>query len=293
MKTSFPEKMELFGIALDPVHIGTGGYRLGGVENTIVRDPATDVPKIPGTSLAGVIREYATLHLMENDGECKSRNVDEDKRKCAERKIAEYFGDENRQGLARIHDAEILFFPVSSIQGTTWITTVSLLNELENESGKKVIPEKNDDEAYALKGVDTSKPVNLGWLLLEFKEMPDNKVTLPPKLNEFIRRLVTVPDVLFSQIINDNLEVRTSVRIDPITGTAKSEALFAYEAIPRGTVFHLEIVVDRRRDPANGLEGLIEATFPYLRLLGIGGMGTRGFGRIDVFRSANNLQRGV
>jgi len=50
------ETKKYFGIALDPVHIGVGGYRLGGVDNTIVREPATDVPKIPGTSLAGVIR---------------------------------------------------------------------------------------------------------------------------------------------------------------------------------------------------------------------------------------------
>ena len=55
------------GISLDPVHIGAGGYRLGRVDNTIVRDPATDIPKIPGTSLAGVIREYSTIYLKETE----------------------------------------------------------------------------------------------------------------------------------------------------------------------------------------------------------------------------------
>lgn len=34
----------------DPVHIGTGGYRLGRVDNSIVREPGTRIPKIPGTS---------------------------------------------------------------------------------------------------------------------------------------------------------------------------------------------------------------------------------------------------
>ena len=46
-------------MTLDPVHIGTGGYRLGRVDNSIVREPGTRVPKIPGTSLHGAARSYA------------------------------------------------------------------------------------------------------------------------------------------------------------------------------------------------------------------------------------------
>ncbi|RME07324.1 MAG: type III-B CRISPR module RAMP protein Cmr4, partial [Bacteroidetes bacterium] len=46
-------------VTLDPVHIGTGGYRLGRVDNSIVREPGTRIPKIPGTSLHGAIRSYA------------------------------------------------------------------------------------------------------------------------------------------------------------------------------------------------------------------------------------------
>lgn len=46
-------------MTLDPVHIGTGGYRLGRVDNSIVREPGTNLPKVPGTSLSGAIRQYA------------------------------------------------------------------------------------------------------------------------------------------------------------------------------------------------------------------------------------------
>ena len=52
-------------MATDPVHIGTGGYRLGRVDNSIVREPGTRVPKIPGTSLHGAARTYAA-QLYEN-----------------------------------------------------------------------------------------------------------------------------------------------------------------------------------------------------------------------------------
>ncbi|MCL4509270.1 MAG: RAMP superfamily CRISPR-associated protein, partial [Chloroflexi bacterium] len=52
------------GLALDPIHVGTGGARLGRVDLTIVRDPVTRIPKIPGSSLAGVHRAYAAMAMQ-------------------------------------------------------------------------------------------------------------------------------------------------------------------------------------------------------------------------------------
>jgi len=284
-----------FGITLDPVHIGAGGYRLGAVDNTIVRDPATDVPKIPGTSLAGVIREFSTLYQMENDSECKTKTSDRDKRNSAETKIKKYFGDENNQGMIRFHDAQILFFPVSSTQGTVWITTKDLLEywfgEVSDDNGEKIkIPENVEDKAYALKGIDP-KPLNLGWLLLNVQNYDSGKeITIPSKMKEFLKKIVIVSDKLFSHLVNDNLEVRTSVRIDPNTGTAAQGALFTYEAISRGTVLGFEIIIDCRNDNNNNILQLIENTFPFLELIGIGGLGTRGFGRVKILSQNNNKQ---
>lgn len=276
-----------FGIALDPIHIGAGEYRLGGVDNTIVREPTTDVPKIPGTSLAGVIRAFAVI-VKENgaksDNEKRFQNTD----------IEKIFGSENRQGMMRFYDGQIIFFPVPSIQGIVWITTKELLEywlgEIKNKNGAKIkIPEKIEDNAYAIKGVDASKSLNLGWLLLEIKSVVEEKeIVIPSKLNDFIKRAVIVSDKLFSHIVNDNLEVRTSVRIHSTTGTAAGGALFTYEAIPRGTVFGFEMVIDSRKDDITTIDSLIEATFPYLKLLGIGGLGTRGFGRVELFRLSDN-----
>ena len=50
----------------DPVYIGTGGYTIGRVDNTIVRDPITNLPKIPGSSLAGTWRYYAVLEALKD-----------------------------------------------------------------------------------------------------------------------------------------------------------------------------------------------------------------------------------
>ncbi|AZR71956.1 type III-B CRISPR module RAMP protein Cmr4 [Anoxybacter fermentans] len=287
------EIRKYLGKALDPIHIGAGGYRLGRVDNTIVREPATDVPKIPGTSLAGAIREYATFYLQEKDEKCKNQNDEGEKRRCAEEKAKEYFGDEKRQGMLRFYDAQILFFPVSSINGTVWITTKDLikywLGDIKNSDGEEIkIPRDIEDEAYIIRWVNDKKPdkLNLGWLLLvvgsQFNDDNSEIITLPLELKDFIKKIVLVSDKLFSHIVNDNLEVRTSVRIDSTTGTAAEGALFTYEAIPRGTVFGFEIIEDKRRGEKNEVDGMIKAAFKYLKLLGVGGMGTRGFGRLEI-----------
>ena len=43
-------EFKIFAVSQDPVYIGTGGYTIGRVDNTIVRDPITKIPKIPASS---------------------------------------------------------------------------------------------------------------------------------------------------------------------------------------------------------------------------------------------------
>ena len=279
-----------FGITLDPVHIGAGGYRLGAVDNTIVREPATDVPKIPGTSLAGVIRAFADIIKKEDnnkeDNNKKFKNID----------IETVFGSDNRQGILRFYDAQIIFFPVSSSKGTVWITTKDLLEywfgEIKNTNLEKInIPEKVEDKAYALKGIDNPIPLNLGWLLLDVEQFNHRKeITIPSKMKEFLKKIVMVSDKLFSHLVNDNLEVRTSVKIDKDTGTAAEGALFTYEAISRGTILGFEINIDCRNNNNSNIEPLVENTFTYLELIGIGGLGTRGFGRVKILKQNDSQQ---
>jgi CRISPR-associated protein Cmr4 len=265
------EPVQYLARCLDPVHIGAGGYQLGRVDMTIVREPSTGIPKIPGTSLAGAIRAYSEM-AKEEDASLPDINI--------------VFGDggsEGRQGMLRFYDADVVLFPIISDQGTVWASTADRLNNWVYPNSE-IKPTTNDDKLVILKGLPNGKPVNLGWLLL------DADATSPPVLPEkagldFLTRLVLVSDKLFHHLVNDNLEVRTSVQIDDETGAAKSGALFTYEAIPRGTVLGFEVAIDDRR--ANGIQvdvvtRLIKKAFHGLKVLGIGGMGTRGFGRIEV-----------
>ena len=276
---------KVFARAIDPIHIGAGGYRLGLVDNTIVRDPATDVPKIPGSSIAGVTREYYTIYEMKN--ECTLTDEAE-KRKHAEKEATKIFGDENKKGTLRFYDGQIILFPVSSQEGTVWITTKELMeywfDEAKSEGDNKInIPKKVSDEAYVVKGIkEDSSYLNLGWLLLETEKVDldcSRCIALPKEIDSWAGKIVIISEKLFSHVVNDNLEIRTSVKIDPSTGAAEPGKLFTYEAISRGTVIGFEIGADKDADVTK----ILNQVNPYFKFIGIGGMGTRGFGRLELF----------
>lgn len=322
-----PEKY--FALALDPIHIGTGGYRLGRVDNTIVRDPATNLPKIPGTSIEGCCRTYAYYEELNKENRKRdSSYFIEPKKECATGKetpcgrcrICVTFGytnAENREievdskkkkipeslhGMVQFSDARILFFPVYSMLGPVWITYPSVLKEFGIEANV-------NDEKIKTK-LDTEK-LNLGWVYLEkednFELNSDKFAKIPSEIKE---RIVLVSDKLFSQIVNSNLEVRTSVSINPETGAAEERALFTYEAIPRGTVLWFDIVylpVDKfgcyvafkdkdeegkekgeRANLEKHIKPVVKNGLKLFETLGVGGMGTRGFGRLKVL----NLGKG-
>ncbi|MFQ6056930.1 MAG: RAMP superfamily CRISPR-associated protein, partial [Methanosarcinales archaeon] len=95
---------------------------------------------------------------------------------------------------------------------------------------------------------------------------------------------------VFGQIVNSNLEVRTSVSIDPETGAAQEGALFTYEAIPRTTIFYFEVVYQNpehfeisNKINLNKVISTVETGFKLFDSLGVGGMETRGFGKLKVF----------
>jgi len=228
---------------LDPVHVGTGGYRLGRVDMSIVREPATGIPKIPGTSMAGAVRAYAELAKEEN-----SNLPDTDV----------IFGTTETQGMLRFYDAQIVLFPVGSILGTVWVSTAArLMRWLASDHDSKdslpcpKIEALDENKVFAVRGLEGPNAVQLGWLLVELvknEEIKQHevKISLPDSL-EFVKRLVIVSDRLFYHLVNDHLEVRTSVKIDSDTGAAETGGLFTYEAIPRGTVLGFEVAVDPRR----------------------------------------------
>lgn len=317
-------------MTLDPLHVGTGGNRLGRVDLSIVREPGTRLPKIPGTALHGAIRQYAA-YRYESLRCAGAGQGDEEKSHCRDPKcpICYTFGylkgqDGGQSGRVSIGDARLLLFPVHSLAGPVWVTCPSVLAEFgvnEADPGDQVrLPPPLTNHSH----------LNLGWLMLPKTEGEFGRLEKTDHAPEVIKaipeavtnRAVLVSDKLFGQIVNSNLEVRTSVSIDPKTGAAKDGALFTYEAIPRAAILWLDIVEDdfqqnfpptekkckvekgqaadgktQKRYTHNAGEPLgeswqkpldvVRAGLKLAEHLGIGGMGTRGFGRVRLLNGEN------
>ena len=342
MTLPFEEK-RYYAMALDPVHIGTGGYRLGRVDNTIVREPATNLPKIPGSSIAGAARAYTAMAVqsgfplvpkkqkyqrMRLDAEdkpiAKKRKDGTPETDSAGKTIYEYdscagkgandgeghcgkpdcevctafgFSKKNSsfQGLSQFSDARILFFPVHSMIGPVWITSPAILKE---HSLDVELQDTNGSKFKCLGAPISDKRLSFGWLMLESEGSEKIDVAFSHVPDEIGKRLVLVSERLFSHIVNDNLEVRTSVAIDPLTGAAVDGALYTYEAVPRATVMWFDVAYSNpeyfrvdgqeiRKDgssPADTgwVKENVEKGLRYLEPLGVGGMNTRGMGRLRV-----------
>jgi CRISPR-associated protein Cmr4 len=323
----------------DPVHIGTGGYRLGRVDNSIVREPGAHIPKIPGTSLHGAARSYAARLYADPHSAGQSHKA---AKHIATNPVCYTFGyvqetdtgNNDREtkgysGIVNISDALVLFFPVHSMVGPVWVSTVQRLADAN--IGVQSVPALDawaNDKVYCT--WSRSEPLNLGWLMLNVQQEHVAQITPPPAWANEQRwlaikdRIVLVHPELFSHIVNSNLEVRTSVSIDPERGAASEGALFTYEALPRATFLTMEVIIDDYRQtfpdeerlqqwlnqPPNEREkkwgwreewvkealeernrlqvqwkrpaDVVDAGLGLIAWLGVGGMGTRGFGRMAV-----------
>ena len=302
------------GMALDPIHVGTGGARLGRVDSTIVRDPVTRIPKIPGSSLAGVMRAYTAMAKGKYprcaglgqpggngaEGHCGEAGCPV----CTVFGFAKGTGSSGGfAGLAAFSDMQVLLFPVASQAGPQWITCPMALRQIGIEKFPEGCDQPDKPVVYRKENGTAGQSLNLGWLFLPVETNSTlngiadeiGKMGVPEHI---IDRLNLVSDRLFAYIVNSNLEVRTSVAIDPATGAAEEGALFTYEALPRGTVLFWEVTCRNPKhfkinqanevtavDSPEAVIKVVTEANSYLEHLGIGGMGNRGMGRLRVLKT--------
>ena len=303
----YKEKKFIF-MTLDPIHIGTGGTNLGIVDNTIVREAGSNIPIIPGTSLSGAAKMYAAMLMGDLDA------AGSKKPKSTENPVSYTFGYINgsskeqtsKAGVISFSDARIVLFPVYSSEGTIWVTTKAMLNEIGIDVKKLDLVE---EKAYHLSGAGENGKIKIGWLYIDVENLAVEKSKLDGLAGKsewqlLEQKIYMVSDKLFTQIVNDNLETRTSVAINPETGAAEDQALFTYEAIPRATWLISKVIQDDFR--SNGFEtakncqlndrvkdwkspmDVVKAGFKVIEYLGIGGMTTRGFGRMKIISGGEN-----
>jgi CRISPR-associated protein Cmr4 len=306
---SWYEQYRNYYLCLDPVHVGAGGYRLGRVDNSIVREPGTGMPKVPGTSLSGAARSYAAMTCGRIDAAGQQSKVKiKDYLKCP---ILYTFGTasdevgQSKAGAVSIADAHILFFPVASTDGPLWVTTLELLRRagLALSRAEEEVEKLLAGEGKAIRVANSSpKEIAAGWLRFEVAAnmgWASNGHCLKEcgEWSDLKERVLIVNPKMMGVLVNSNLEVRTSVSINPQTGAAEEKLLFTYEAIPRATWLFGDVVVDdymkafptawdgqteELKNSWTGPKAVAQTGARLMEYLGVGGMGTRGFGRMKL-----------
>ncbi|RCV66125.1 CRISPR-associated protein Cmr4 [Methanophagales archaeon] len=189
-------------------------------------------------------------------------------------------GDEHAGALG-FTDARLLLFPVKSMKGVfAWITCSKVLERFRNDlelAEIKGIPEM-PEENTAPKGCQlfiTDKKIVLEEYTFEIKNKEDNEEgvcskfakwlseNVIPQGNEYhywqqkIKKdVVVLPDDDFRDFVNLSTEVITRTKIDNVTGTVQSGALFTEEYLPTETILYslaLSTPIFKEKDNEKGI----------------------------------------
>lgn len=257
---------------IDPLHVGTGGTRLGRVDNTVVRDPATRLPKIPGSGMSGAVKDAYDLKTLVDD---QADSQTPKKRPCASRcagskgcgkpqcPVCTLFGTapaENRpaatarRGLIAFRDAVPVAVPFSSITGPVWVAGAGFATKMD--LGTFTFSKEGQPAVAAPGGLRVlNSRVSIGTFLFDCPKeniIPAGKINATAidgrieklgaadqLLENVCRRLTICGEEIFPHLVDTAMEVRTSVSIDPDTGAAEDKKLFTYEAVPAGSLFQV------------------------------------------------------
>ena len=270
------KKVDPFVIrTLSSTHVGSGSD-LGFVDLPIQREKHTGFPKIEASSLKGSLREALEnvsvskkkafieklkessaeqINLVDLDNALNYSvalnlvfGYDED---SLDGKVIEVFEDNKEfAGAIGFSDARILLFPVRALKDVfVWITSSSVLKNFKREIK---LTSKNVD-------LDSSIELKENEVIISSDNLQiNNKVVLEEytfntvkidnsyskKLSAFLgesvieNKLVIVNDNVFSDFVQNATEVITRTKIDNVTGTVATGALFNEEYLPPETFMY-------------------------------------------------------
>ncbi len=354
---TFYEEYNYLLRAIEPLHVGSGSGVFGRVDLPVVRDSATNLPYVPATAIKGVLRHFSayTTALKKQDADVlmcadvrkiskRHDSVEKHPFKCeiclAYGYVCEKIKPRNFAGILHFTDAHILLFPIpSAVKCPLFITSDHMLTlflqEICNWQGELLLTQ----ECLPLFQYDKNM-INIGRYILNTEKNEirneiidllktikctlcgfgnENKREL--NLDKLLDRICVVKSDLFPRIINNHMDFRTSIAIDPITGAAKTGALYTYEALPRETILWFKVYLrrmtrpmleelledtkEKRNDIVNsavrilGIESntgkniitLMEQASELMSVFGIGGIVTRGFGRVCMYRISHSTSK--
>jgi CRISPR-associated protein Cmr4 len=250
----------MFIRAQTALHPGAGSG-IGVIDLPIEREPHTNWPAIPGSSIKGVLRDAARNHHSQKHGSRKNADGSPD--------VADIFGtptsvQETRAGALSVSDARILLFPVRSMKGVfAWVTCVEALRRFARDAaltGVHLLPKPPSTAP----GPDTAWPAENSPLAIEsqgkksllleefdFSAVPpptdaqncihalaEMLFTNPSDRGDLLQRLVVLNGDDFTHFVRHSTHVRARIAIDYDTKIVREGALFYEEFLPPETIMY-------------------------------------------------------
>ena len=278
----FKKSKLFFIIAETPLHPGSGGDITGLVDLPIQRERHTNFPKIEASGLKGCIREAFENSSKQISLNSQQININDKKI------ISLVFGPEDTEeahaGALAFTDARILLFPVKSLKGVfAWVTCPMVLERFRKDLvlAKIIDHPLNVDFSTLINTLpeQTNISIKSKVVLEEFTfEVKENKDTskiakyladkiFPNDTYKFWREklekdLVILSDDDFEHFVTSSTEVITRIRIDDVTGTVKSGALWTEEYLPQDTILYSIAMASPIRVEKDEAKGVFKAETP-------------------------------
>lgn len=262
------------------MHVGSGEYNMGVIDNLVQRDVINEYPNINSSSLKGAIREY-----FDSCNEIKDK----------ESFIKKVFGSSPKekkenmeQGSYRFFEANILSYPVRSDK-TAYLRAVSLdvIKELLlrikefSVSDENIAPLQIALEELSKVSITEGYPIvispNLNGAIIEefdliaqFDNTPLSETTINQINKLFGKRIVILHNADFSRLCGCN---RLPVISRNYIESGESKNLWYEEVVPRFTQFYFIVIENDIEENNNTFEQLISSS-----LVQIGGNSSIGYG---------------
>ncbi|MGI6209372.1 MAG: type III-B CRISPR module RAMP protein Cmr4 [Anaerolineae bacterium] len=296
----YEAKRMLFIYVETPLHAGTG-RGLGAVDLPIQRERATQYPLVQASSIKGRLRALVR-------GRCNGNDEDPLVLTLFGRTGAE---GQNYAGALSPGDARLLLFPVRSLAGVfAWTTCADVLARFRRHADLSGL----DLPDFGEQGPQGNEVWVSGDALTAGRSVVLEDYSFTPKVDPLVgalgnwlaenalpeegydywtrelpRKLAILPDDAFRDFTLQATEVQTHVRLDAVTKTVESGALWTVESLPADSLLYAPLLATASRNGGVELTGeqvLAELEQCELARTQLGGDETTGQGWVALRLSA-------
>lgn len=229
------------------LHCGSG-QSVGIVDQPIARERASYLPIVPGSTVRGVLK----AHISQKESDLSQSLFGYDKQD----------GEPSFAGALSITDAHLLLLPVRTVYGIlAYATCPFILQRYKKDQKLDVkVPTPANDQALYPKG-NPNHQDNL--MVLEDLDLKAQECEYTQQWAEYIaqtlyakesayfsdmsKRIIVLPDTVFSFLAETATEIRTRIRINQETGVVDNGALWTEESLPAESVLWGVFSVDAPR----------------------------------------------